>query len=249
MTITNQDVLDAITPNDEQKKLLYVIAGYIVGILILWNVPYLKMIIYPFKLVTVSFHEFGHAFAGVITGAKIHSITIEPDEGGLTQMTGGNPCCTIPAGYLGSSLIGALMIFCGFNTIASKVCTVVVGVALLATMWWARNWLARVIAVLFIGLLAFLWWLQGGVGLRYFVAFMGTMSVLYSLYETVDHLIVNKRNESDAVVYAKYTGCPSRVCGFTWFIVSLVFMAAAIIAGIAAFKHTNDTASAPATGN
>jgi hypothetical protein len=38
-------------------------------------------------------------------------------------MRGGVACITLPAGYLGSSLIGALMIFCGFDLLAAKVCT------------------------------------------------------------------------------------------------------------------------------
>jgi hypothetical protein len=36
-------------------------------------------------------------------------------------MRGGIQACTLPAGYLGSSLIGALLIFAGFDTVASKV--------------------------------------------------------------------------------------------------------------------------------
>jgi hypothetical protein len=45
----------------------------------------------------------------------------EKKEGGLTKMRGGIQACTLPAGYLGSSLIGALLIFAGFDTVASKV--------------------------------------------------------------------------------------------------------------------------------
>lgn len=66
--------------------------------------------IYPFKLLTVGFHEFGHAFMGVCTGAKIESIHLDPNEGGATRMRGGIPFLTLPAGYLGSSFIGAAMV-------------------------------------------------------------------------------------------------------------------------------------------
>jgi Peptidase M50B-like len=90
---------------------------------------------------TVALHEFGHASAGVLTGAKIESITLDPDEGGLTKMRGGNPYITLPAGYIGSTFWGALMVFAGFNTLASKIVSVIVGAAMLATLFWAKNWL------------------------------------------------------------------------------------------------------------
>lgn len=53
-----------------------------------------------------------HAIAGVLTCAKIESIQLDPDEGGATRMRGGIPIITLPAGYLGSSAIGAALITC-----------------------------------------------------------------------------------------------------------------------------------------
>ena len=54
----------------------------------------------------------------------------------------------------------------GFNTLASKVVAVLVGVAMLATLFWAKNWLTRVVTVTFVALIAFLWWFDNSVGLR-----------------------------------------------------------------------------------
>lgn len=47
---------------------------------------------------------------GICTGAKIESIHLDPNEGGATRMRGGIPFLTLPAGYLGSSFIGAAMV-------------------------------------------------------------------------------------------------------------------------------------------
>lgn len=91
--------------------------------------------------------QFSHAFAGVLTCATIHSIELDrmysgppgsslptrfltlalADEGGVTRMSGGIPAITLPAGYIGSSFIGACLIACGFDTNASKVATLVLG--------------------------------------------------------------------------------------------------------------------------
>jgi hypothetical protein len=41
---------DLQNPTQTQKVTLGVIAAYVVAIAILWNVPYLKMILWPFKV-------------------------------------------------------------------------------------------------------------------------------------------------------------------------------------------------------
>lgn len=95
-------------------------------------------------MLTIAFHEFGHAATGCCTGAKVKSIELDPREGGVTMMAGGVGWITLPAGYLGSSLIGAVLIFCGFNVVASKIASLVVGVCFLITLWWSRrDWCVR----------------------------------------------------------------------------------------------------------
>ncbi|KAJ2002722.1 hypothetical protein GGI04_001331 [Coemansia thaxteri] len=235
-SVTKGDVVNALTPTHDQKIVLIVVCVYAVAILVLWHIPYLKIILLPFKLVTVALHEFCHAAAGICTGAKIKSITIDPDEGGLTRMNGGKWCCVMPAGYLGSSFLGALMVFAGFNVLASKIVSIIIGVCLLATLLWAKNWLTRVITILFVGLIVGLWFTPDGAGLRYVVLFMGVMSSLYSLWDIIDDTLCRKVNESDATKFAQKTHCSSRCCGFIWLLVSLVFLVAAILLGIAFLK-------------
>jgi hypothetical protein len=46
---------------------------------------------------------------------------------------------TLPAGYLGSSLIGATLIACGFDTEASKIACLVLAGFFILTLWWARR--------------------------------------------------------------------------------------------------------------
>ncbi|KAJ3379127.1 hypothetical protein HDU92_006901, partial [Lobulomyces angularis] len=117
--LTEKNILSNLQPTQEQLKTIYILCAYVVIIGIFWNVKYLKEILYPFKLITVALHEFGHASCGLCTGAKIVSITVEPNQGGVTTMRGGIQACSLPAGYLGSSFWGILMIFAGFNILAS----------------------------------------------------------------------------------------------------------------------------------
>ncbi len=101
-------------------------------------------------------------------------------------MRGGISAITLPAGYLGSSLIGALLIFCGFDIVASKVASIVLGVCFLLMLWWARkDWLTIVTVLLSVALLVACWFIKHAEPLRFVVLFIGVMSALYSLWDIV----------------------------------------------------------------
>jgi len=230
----------SLTPNATQRTTLIVAGCYILIIGILWHVPYLNFIIYPFKLLTVGFHEMSHAFAGVLTCAHIHSIELDPDEGGATRMSGGIAWITLPAGYLGSSLIGAALIACGFDTNASKVASLVLAVFFVFTLWWARrNLLTWLLLLGMSGLILLFWFLKGGEVLRYLVLFIGVMSCLYALWDVIDDTIARKVNTSDASAFAKICGCfPSQVWGAIWLFIAFVFFILGIVVGLVAFKES-----------
>ncbi|KID88711.1 hypothetical protein MGU_04054 [Metarhizium guizhouense ARSEF 977] len=230
---------DLQNPTHTQKVTLGVIAAYVVAIAILWNVPYLKMILWPFKMLVIAFHEFGHAITAVLTGGKVESISLDPNEGGVTRMRGGISAITLPAGYLGSSLIGALLTLCGFNIVASKVASIVLAVCFLLTLWWGkRDWLTILTIVLAIGLLVACWFIVHAQALRFVVLFIGVMSSLYSVWDICDDLILRKVNSSDASVFAKRYGGSSQCWGVIWSIISILIMAVGIVAGLAAFSQS-----------
>jgi ABC-type uncharacterized transport system permease subunit len=64
------------------------------------------------------------------------------------------------------------------------------------------------------------------------------MSSLYSVWDICDDLILRKVNSSDASVFAQRYGGSSQCWGVIWSFISLLFMIAGIIAGIAAFHET-----------
>ncbi|CAK7227181.1 hypothetical protein SCUCBS95973_006456 [Sporothrix curviconia] len=239
--LAGRDVLAArsLTVNSTQKVTLGVMAGYVVIIALLWNIPYIKYILWPFKMLVIAFHEFGHAIMAVCTGGKVISITLDPNEGGVTQMKGGKAAITLPAGYLGSSLIGALLILCGFDIVASKIASFVLGACFLLTLWWGkRDWLTIGTVLAAIGLIVACWFIKHAEALRFVVLFIGVMSSLYSVWDICDDLILRKVNESDASVFAQRYGGSSQCWGVVWSIVSLLFMVFGILAGIAAFPES-----------
>ncbi|KAF4973032.1 hypothetical protein FZEAL_9436 [Fusarium zealandicum] len=230
---------DLQNPNHTQRVTLGVIGAYVVIIAILWNVPYIRMVLWPFKMLVIAFHEFGHAITAVLTGGKVKSISLDPNEGGVTHMVGGKSAFTLPAGYLGSSIIGALLTFCGFNIVASKVASIVLAVCFLLTLWWGkRDWLTILTVLLAVGLLIACWFISHAQALRFVVLFIGVMSSLYSVWDICDDLILRKVNSSDASVFAKRYGGSSQCWGVIWSIISVCFMAIGIVAGLAAFSQS-----------
>ncbi|KAF9265858.1 hypothetical protein L218DRAFT_971755 [Marasmius fiardii PR-910] len=232
-----RDFEERVTPNATQRTTLIVAGCYILAIAILWHVPVLSWIS---ELLTVGFHEMSHAFAGVLTCAHIHSIELDPDEGGVTKMSGGIAWITLPAGYIGSCFIGACLIACGFNTNASKVASIVLAVFFLFTLWWARkDWLTWVLILGMAALIVMFWFIAGGVALRYLVLFIGVMSCMYALWDIVDDTIARKVNTSDASAFAKICGCfPAQVWGVIWLLIAFVFFGLGVIVGLVAFKET-----------
>ena len=149
---------DDLVPTTDQRNTIIVACVYALAILLLVG-PCARPVLTPVEhtdpqgdsvpiqtfgtlsmlIKTVGFHEFSHALMGVLTCAKIESIQLDPDEGGATRMRGGIHLLTLPAGYLGSSLIGAILIACGFDERASKVASLVVAAFFLVMLWWARR--------------------------------------------------------------------------------------------------------------
>lgn len=121
-------------------------------------------------MLVIAFHEFGHAITAVLTGGHVKSISLDPNEGGVTKFTGGSTALTLPAGYLGSSLIGALLIFCGFDIVASKIASIVLGVCFLLTLWWARRDPLTIVTVLMtVGVIVAFWFIKHAEPLRFLV--------------------------------------------------------------------------------
>ncbi|KAI6247854.1 hypothetical protein HI914_04291 [Erysiphe necator] len=225
--------------NDTQKITLVTISLYTVAIALLWNIPYIRWVLWPFKMLTIAFHEFGHALAARLTGGKVKSISLDPHEGGVTHMVGGVSIITLPAGYLGSSLIGALLIFSGFNTTASKIASLTLGICFLLTLWWARkDWLTIITILLAVGLLIAFWFLDHAKPLRFVVLFIGVMSALYSVWDICDDLILRKVNTSDASVFAQKYGGSSICWGVLWSMISVMFLVGGILAGIVTFHQS-----------
>ncbi|WVO24942.1 uncharacterized protein IAS62_006322 [Cryptococcus decagattii] len=130
-----------------------------------WELPILRDFIAGLKLLTVGIHELFHLAVGLICGGQVVSICIDPNEGGATHIMGlmrqtpriprhpnvmptfaqafwsASAVSTLGAGYFGSSVVGFLFVFCGFDIVASKACALVIHIAMLVPILRANHWM------------------------------------------------------------------------------------------------------------
>ncbi|CAI5530527.1 unnamed protein product [Closterium sp. Naga37s-1] len=121
--------------NTQQTLFLSCSGVYALIILVLWR----TIVLMPFKLISVYLHEIGHASACVMTGGKVEGIEVHMDEGGVTRTRGGWQWCILPAGYLGSSFWGMVLVLCATNKWTTLVIAVILCITLFITLFLAKN--------------------------------------------------------------------------------------------------------------
>ena len=201
--------------------------------------PIVRLVLYPFALVSTVFHEFGHALMCWLTGGSVHGIVINPDESGLTRFVGGSACLTLPAGYLGSTFIGSLLVFAGFSEQVSRWAFYAVSGILLATLWFSEHWYTALIALILIGAMTGAWLYKEGRLVRWFILLMGVTASMSSLSNILSTAIFHHVPGSDAVEFARQCSfiLPFFVFGLIWLAASLGGLIAAVMLALRFFPE------------
>ena len=94
------------------------------------NLPFAQVIFAPLNQFTVLIHELSHALACIATGGQVAGMTIVADgagHGGLTFARGGLQFIFAPAGYVGTAIVGCLLVYLGQFRKLSKALLVIIG--------------------------------------------------------------------------------------------------------------------------
>jgi hypothetical protein len=188
----------------------------VLALLLFWN----AWVLWPVKVTVVVFHELSHAMAAVLTGGEVVSISLSPNEGGLTQTIGGRPLVILNAGYLGSLAWGIGLVLASKRANTARMA--VVGLAILlagTTLFYVRPIVSFgfVFAGLVAGAMAALSRWGGGEASSLVLRGLGTFSILYALVDVwSDVLRPLGTGLSDASLLAAATGVPGVVWGLMW---------------------------------
>ncbi|KAL5189115.1 hypothetical protein HKD37_05G014411 [Glycine soja] len=143
----------------------------------------------------------------VLSVVGIEGIQVHADEGGTTQTRGGIYWLILPAGYLGSSFWGMVLILASTNLLTARIAAGCFIAALLIVLFIAKNWTLRGLCIGFIIFLGVIWILQETTKvriLRYIILFI----------DIYDDLISRRVHSSDAEKFAEVCPCPCTGVGW-----------------------------------
>ncbi|KAJ6875041.1 hypothetical protein NC652_034691 [Populus alba x Populus x berolinensis] len=139
----------------------------------------------------------------------VEGIQVHADEGGTTQTRGGIYWLILPAGYLGSSFWGMVLILASTNLLTARIAAGCFIASLLVMLLVAQNWTLRGLCI-------------------------GVMNSLFSVYDIYDDLISRRVHSSDAEKFAEACPCPCNGAGwgFIWGVISFLFLCGAMYLGL-----------------
>jgi hypothetical protein len=201
--------------------------------LVLTNAPVVSWVLAPLTQFTTFVHELGHATACIITGGHVTGLTIVSDghgHGGLTNCLGGWPFIYAQAGYLGTAMFGALLIYlCQFHRLAKGILCVLGGsfamasIALVGANVLHTGWQGFFSFLWAMGLSGFLIW--AGVKWRasaanllvLFLAVQTALNSVTSLFDLTQFSMSGSYGSfSDATNMQSMTGIPAIVWALFW---------------------------------
>ena len=112
--------------------------------LLLWNVPYGWVALYPFKLFATWLHESSHGVTMVLLGAGFGKMEIFRDTSGLAfpeqGVTSAAQAAISSAGYMGTAFFGAVFLVLGRTPRGARVVLAVLGMAMVVSaVMYVRN--------------------------------------------------------------------------------------------------------------
>ena len=116
----------------------------LIASLLLWNVPFGGLVLYPFKLFATWLHEMSHGLVMLLSGAGFSHLEIFRDTSGIAYAENGvgglGRAAIASAGYTGAATLGGLLLVLGQSDRGARGVLYVLGAALLVSLlFWVRN--------------------------------------------------------------------------------------------------------------
>ena len=197
------------------------LAALMVVVVALWDTP----VVYPLRILVVFFHEMCHGLMAIVTGGSIVEIQVVAQEGGLALTQGGSRFLTLSAGYLGSLVVGGVILIIAARTHFDRPLSVVLGVILGAvTLFLVRPFIGF---GFWFGLAAAAVLVLAGLKLPeqvndILLRVVGLTSCLYAVLDIKSDVLDRPQLQSDAAMLGDLTHLPTLLWGVVWFLTALV---------------------------
>lgn len=199
--------------------------------ILLSALPLAGLVVYPIRLFVTFIHEGGHALAAILSLGQVESIYIYPNASGETYTRGGLQLLIASAGYLASTIFGAMLLVLGTQGKKAKpVLALNAALVLLLTAFFAGNlfsWATGI--VLTLGLISLAIWAAPRVA-HFLLSFLAVQCCLNAFLDlrTLFLISATTNMHSDAATMARLTFIPATVWAVLWMIISLIALVFAL---------------------
>lgn len=165
------------------------------AVIVVWNVPQLAFMMYPFRLFVTFIHEAGHGLAALVSGGNFIRFEVMANGSGLATTRGGVRAVIIPSGYLGAALFGSGLFYIVNRVPYPRVIAIVLSVALMALslVYGQTSRIALTVGLAFAGVLLLTAWLAS----RYVVVFLlNVLAVMTALNAVLDLLFLTQHTHA-----------------------------------------------------
>jgi hypothetical protein len=211
---------------------------FIIIFIIVAIISYLPVAGPYFKLFNTMVHESGHAFAAVLTGGRVTSVSLFKNTGGLTitrHRGWGGKVLTLLAGYPAASAASAVYIFALTQNWYDYIALGLGALLIYNLLFWVRNVIGWLWGLSVCGTLYFIYTNQYGNWFEYTITIIGAVLLIQAFISCwVIFMLSIKGNgqAGDASALAEATKVPAPFWGFfflfqgTFFFVCGVFILA-----------------------
>jgi hypothetical protein len=198
-------------------------------VFVLWPTP----VIIPLKILIVFLHELSHAGMTVLTGGDVISLTVSADQGGAVFSRGGSRFLILSAGYLGSLLLGVILLISATRTNADRTVMGLFGTLMLVvTALYVREGFAvlfcLVAGIMMLVSAKFLPHDVNDLALRV----IGLTSMIYVPLDIFSDTIARSNLRSDARMLAEEFGGATVFWGGIWLLISLAVIVFSLWRGL-----------------
>ncbi|HXH61726.1 MAG TPA: M50 family metallopeptidase [Fimbriimonadaceae bacterium] len=210
-----------MTLRKDQRMLLWASLASVA----LWAIAPLRFFVLPLIFYNTHIHELCHALTAVLTGGRVDYILIDPSGSGVTLTHGGSPMLVSAAGYVGSSVVGGLLVYFSRTAeSARKMLWVAAGFLAFSMVFFVRGETIGVVTGLLwlVALAAGAMLLRGNAAI-FATQFLGVQQCLTSAQALLILFEITSNNlgDNDATNMQAFTHVPAVVWAVLWLLFSL----------------------------
>ena len=195
------------TKSFNQKELKIILLFALITFII-WQLPFGRLVLYPFTILGTWFHEMGHGLTALILGGNFHKLELFPDGSGVAYWSGsvfgGNLGAALVAfgGPIAPTLAGCLLLLSSKNPRYTKIILLFLSFLMIASIIiWIRTLLGAGIILVLAVLIMYIALKAGTKFCKYTLQFLA-MQAFLSLYLSIDYLFSSGGTTGIGVYYS-----------------------------------------------